>query len=551
MPARKSAPGAACRACAADAAAGRVACTQCGSEFYACCNVPVRPPPSRGRSHARLVPDVEVEEAMPGAVTASRALPQRTRHPSPSVAQKWARQASSIGALPDEHFTRVPPWRRMGLTIDIEKKAPRRPEAAYQPPGAHAPDGQPEPVAGPAVRRAPARSTNLNQMSKRGRGRRDEQEADRRRAKEAPGERGAAERGAGGTGRAGQAGESLLRLSPHKPEQAQTQDSAQPGEPKNARVGAQSPGLERMLARMDVREQSSSDETANLDAPGPRSSSDDDMKEASVCNEVGANGPPGAVDADVALTVLPEEDEANGRAASGAGDAQAGEPSSCCRDRLFVVALQSTSIAVWVCAASITLPAVAFWTVLILLLIVHIIEAYYCESLAHLRTVMSHRRAASLLRVLRAAQPALVFHLGEATTRLKFSRWDDSSPDQPALAQDGVVLLKVVSEFSVHDTAALEAQMSAFRTVQCRGPSDAMQQQLVIEGFSDYTHSGTRSTPVMRVLVSPEGKAHPLANVWCFWLCHISVVLALPYRWWLLSTSRCVTHVVSKRFVCF
>jgi len=555
------APGMVCRVCTADKLGGRAACLQCGAKFS--CNVPVRPPsgPVSGR-HPEWSHDAEAAQSVHDAHTVSHPAPARQQ--SPSVARQLVRNASSVCALPNEHFTKVPPWRKMGLQIEIEKKALRRPEAAYQP-GA----GEREPTAEPpaAASGACARANAQNQFSKRARGSgRDGQEADRRAsaaAVRAPAER-------DGNGRAGRAGDAGL-LAPiaargeHKPEQTKVNDttlhppsrsSAGPCESKHRAPGAKSPGLERMLARMEVREHSSSDEMVNLDAPGQRFSSSEDELQAESSSDrrrIQRAGETKEAPApvDVALTVLPEVDEANDNGTP--GEARAGEAPSRCHDRILMVALQSTSILAWVCAARITLPAAAFWVVLSVLLIVHAVEGYCSESVAHLRTVISHADAVALLRRLQAAQPALVFRLGNATSRLAFSRWDDSSPDQPVLAKTCMIHLKVLSGFSVDDEVALETQRRRFRTVQCRDADDSndlLQEQLVIEGFSDYTHSGPRSMPVMRVLVAPAGKAHPLANMWCFWLCHMSVVFALPYRYWLSSVSARVTHVVSKRFVC-
>jgi len=546
MLSRGRAPGMACCECAADKLAGRAACLQCGAEFY--CNA-VRPPPPSGKVRGR--------KAAEAVNTVSHSVP--ARHQSPSVAKQLVRNASSVGALPDEHFTKVPPWRKMGLQIEIEKKPPRRPETVYQPgAGEKEPAAEP-PAAGGARARANAQNRfSTNQFSKRARGGGDGQEADGRAAAvRAPAERDR-------NGKAGLAGNGLLAPNAargeHKPEQTNANDandaatvsrrSAGPCESKHRAAGAKSPGLERMLARMEVREHSSSDETVNLDAPRPRSSSEDELQAESSSDrgkvQRAGESKEAPAPVDVALTVLPEEVK------STPGEARAREAPSRCHDRILIVALQSTSILAWVCgSATITLPAAAFWVVLSVLLIVHVMEAYCCESVAHLRTVISHADAVALLQRLQAAQPALVFRLGNATSRLAFSCWDDSSPDQPVLAKTCMIHLKVLSGFSVDDEFALEAQRRRFRTVQCRDPDDSLQEQLVIEGFSDYTHSGPRSMPVMRVLVAPAGKAHPLANIWCFWLCHMSVVFALPYRYWLSSVSVRVTHVVSKRFVCF
>jgi len=67
--------------------------------------------------------------------------------PRPSITEGGTQGAATAegpqrARAPQEHFIRVPPWRRMGLTIDIEKKTP---------------------AAGPAARCAPARSANRNQ----------------------------------------------------------------------------------------------------------------------------------------------------------------------------------------------------------------------------------------------------------------------------------------------------------------------------------------------------------------------------------------------------
>ena len=553
-----------CRECAADKLGGRAACLQCGEKFV--CNVPVQPPSGPVIGRTFFLPYTEATQTAHDAHTVSHPAP--ARHQSPSVARQLARNASSVCALPDEHFTKVPPWRKMGLQIEIEKNPPRRPEEAYQPGASEWEPAAELPAAARCVRAVNAQ----NQFSKRARGGgRNGQEADRRASAAAV----RAPAGRDGNGRAGRAGYGLLALNTargeHKPEQTNANDapmhlpsrrsgatalnagpSAGPCESKHRAAGAKSPGLERMLARMEVRDHSSSDETVNLDAPGPRSSSEDELQAESYSDRRKIQRAGETTEApapvDIALTVLPEEDEANDKGTP--GEERAGEAPSRCHDRILMVALQSTSILAWVCAARIALPAAAFWVVLSVLLIVHAVEGYCSESVAHLRTVISHADAVALLRRLQAAQPALVFRLGNATSRLAFSRWDDSSPDQPMLAKTCMIHLKVLSGFSVDDEVALETQRRRFLTVQCRDPDDLLQEQLVIEGFSDYTHSGARSMPVMRVLVAPAGKAHPLASIWCFWLCHMSVIFALPYRYWLSSVSARVTHVVSKRFVC-
>ena len=193
------------------------------------------------------------------------------------------------------------------------------------------------------------------------------------------------------------------------------------------------------------------------------------------------------------------------------------------------------------------------WAVFAVLMLVHALEGFYCEAFAFLRGgSMTSRDASALLCTLSKAQPKLVWHVGLDHSRCaKITSWQDTSSPQPPLSEllDGLagVMLKVCCEFSVQNERHYLQQKHAFqRQIDLKeARSTEVTTQLFVPGFSEFTHKQNVRLPVMRVLVS-DGTC-PLAQVAVFWLAHMSLVLALPYRVWLLCNTGTASYVVAKQ----
>jgi len=189
------------------------------------------------------------------------------------------------------------------------------------------------------------------------------------------------------------------------------------------------------------------------------------------------------------------------------------------------------------------------------LFVVHVAEGYYSETSAYLRQIIPSKDASLLLRTLKRAPPKIAWHVGNEQTRdqtryLKFTSWEDVSSAEPPLSDlvDGVVgvLLKVRSYFVVENEAQYRGQVEAlkrhFRLTEAKSPE--VKTQLFVAGFSEFTQEKSSTLPVMRVLVADH--CHPLARPFFFWLAHLSVVFALPYRLWLSGHTHAATYIVAK-----
>jgi len=173
-------------------------------------------------------------------------------------------------------------------------------------------------------------------------------------------------------------------------------------------------------------------------------------------------------------------------------------------------------------------------------LLVHVIEGYYCEIFLHLRHTLTCKGASNVIAELEAAPPKIVLHIGTAASGVEtIEGWEGNSSSTPDLSQFALTTLKIEGEYSADDesSASYRDQINHFRTLHCRNSTEEIQEQLIIPGFSDFSHkNAARSIPILHTLVA---KAHPIANSVRFWACHMSVVLALPYRiWWSSSTAR-------------
>jgi hypothetical protein len=275
---------------------------------------------------------------------------------------------------------------------------------------------------------------------------------------------------------------------------------------------------------------SSEEEMANKPEVPERSSSDEDVPSATLCN------------GEVVLTVQPAEEEQG-------DDVRA---PSCCRDRRdqCFVGLHSTSIVIWVAlGACWMLPVAAFWSVFVVLMMVHVVEGYYSETHCHLRHPISSQYAVQLLNRLHEAAPKIAWHVGAANGTLKVLEWHDISKRAPDLQQYAMTKLTIKSDYTVAEETRDLSQMRDFCTLHLQSPTDTVQESLMIAGFSEFTHRNSRSTCIMKTMVS-AGETHPLVNPLCFWVCHLSVVMAFPYRLWLSSMSGAVTHVVAKNIFC-
>jgi len=224
---------------------------------------------------------------------------------------------------------------------------------------------------------------------------------------------------------------------------------------------------------------------------------------------------------------------------------------SCCRDMPFLVALNTGSITIWLFSAFLLpIPGAVLWTVLGVLFVVHIAEGYFSETPAYLRQIIPSKDAGVLLRTLKRAAPRIVWHIGDHSRDLKLTSWEDMSAADLPLSDlsEGVVgvLFKVRSNFSVENEVQYQRQVEAFkRQVRLQdAKSPEVTTQLFVAGFSQFTHEKTNTLPVMRLLVANQ--RHALARPYCFWLAHLSVVFALPYRLWLSGHTRAATYTVDK-----
>lgn len=423
--------------------------------------------------------------------------------------------------LPEEHFTKVPPWRKMGLQVVIEP--PKKLKAAYRPEAVTGVDfskriGR-EDVGGekPETRASVLRRHTIEPQRLHPRSTRDE---------EKPADRPPSCEPSAGTIR------SAYREKTHKTLQTVVVGSqvAEHSSSEEDSANVDASAAPHIVFNPAAPERSSSEEyVPSATICNERSSSEGDVPSATICNE------------DVALTVLPEEEEKG-------EDVHA---PSCCRDwplrDQYFVGLHSTSIVIWVVlgACCNLLPVAAFWSILVVLIMVHIVEGYYSDTHSHLRHLISSAFAVQRLNQLRESEPKIVWRVGTATGTPKVFQWHDVSKRAPNLQQYAMIKLTIKSDYTIADERRYLSQKTDFRTLHLRSPTDIVQEQLLIAGFSDYTHSNARSTPMMQTMVS-TGKAHPLANPVCFWVFHMSVVMALPYRLWLSSISGAVTHVVAK-----
>jgi len=183
--------------------------------------------------------------------------------------------------------------------------------------------------------------------------------------------------------------------------------------------------------------------------------------------------------AEVALTVLLDAEEANGTAKSvSQEDFQA---PSCCRDPHILVAIHSTSIVILVALGIVLplVPAVVFWILLVVLLLVHVIEGYYSESFVCMKDSMSSAGAVMLIGQLEAAPPEILLHLGTgASGRLKIKSWKTTSTSTPVFPQLALTALKVVGDYSVEDesSASYHAQINCFRTMHHSNTNEAVRE---------------------------------------------------------------------------
>ena len=125
--------------------------------------------------------------------------------------------------------------------------------------------------------------------------------------------------------------------------------------------------------------------------------------------------------------------------------------------------------------------------------------------------------------------------------------WDDEAKHAQQFAHHTPALCNAAS--SAHAAAApqlLHARVS-------RNSHNNFQQQLMIPGLTELTHQDSHNHPMLVTFVRSQDEAHTLANSLatyaCFWACHMSVVLAVPYRFWLSSATHTVTYTIVKEVV--
>merc|ERR1711939_5208 len=106
------------------------------------------------------------------------------------------------------------------------------------------------------------------------------------------------------------------------------------------------------------------------------------------------------------------------------------------RDRYLLVGLNTASIIVWLVVASFfPIPIFFLWPVFGILMLVHAVEGYYCESAAYLKTCMPSSDACAMLRFLSRAQPRIVWRVGKEHSRCaKITSWKDTSSPQPPIS---------------------------------------------------------------------------------------------------------------------
>ena len=469
-----------------------MACSVCASKELALCDVFMRPryPPLGDVRRSHTVQNESVQQLLP----AQRA-PRRCEGPA--------------ARLPDEHFTRVPPWRKMGLKVAIEPaKEPRKPQAVCQ--------------------LAPC-----TDFSKRG-------GVDRTAARAA--NRGhAVEAALEKEGRA-ECGSLGVECETHQPSEVCT-----------------------------VTEECTVTDTA------PHSSSEEDVPAKTLRNKAG----PACTSDDVALDVLPKHDTAHepGPAEEGEkGTAMRDVVRACCRSRLLLVSLSCTCTATWAIIAATTsysgLPPALVWCALAVSVLVHIAEGFLCEPALHLTgQPVSRTEAETLLERLITASPHVIWSVrngsAHASGALNIAAWHDSTDSSLDLmlrsnllaGRERMLFLKLDAAYAFANQATHESYTRQRRTFQARNGCRAEEemrlhlQQVPASqrwlGFmsraeclpaprtasarSARTNAGDRvwwrgrrdGGPGIQLVVTETEQMHPLANLRLFWLCHLSVVLAV------------------------
>lgn len=126
-----------------------------------------------------------------------------------------------------------------------------------------------------------------------------------------------------------------------------------------------------------------------------------------------------------------------------------------------------------------------------------------------------------------------------------------------------MIKLKVVTKVLWDDEAKHAQQLAHYPPSLCNAASfnprvsrnsrNNFQQQLMVPGLTELTHKDSQNNPMLVTYVRSQDEAHTLANSLatyaCFWACHMSVVLAVPYRFWLSSATHTVTYTIVKEVV--
>ena len=163
----------------------------------------------------------------------------------------------------------------------------------------------------------------------------------------------------------------------------------------------------------------------------------------------------------------------------------------------------------------------------------------------------------------------------EYTEHLRIDAWTDETPSVQDLShvdlrKFAMTKVLVTFEFDIMDRRAYETQLNRFRYDHRHDQKQNFTESIRVQGLDAPPQITTMSDDVTyEQRVKKEqvgwvnavnnhhaaalvytGKASWLASPWVFWLCHLLLPLALPYRMWLsASTGKCAV-TIKKRIRC-